>query len=46
MVDPVTKIIEEKLKQKPSEEHELVYNSPSETLEPVYFWLLDLISSF
>jgi len=25
--------------------HKLVYDSPSETLEPVYFWLLDLIEN-
>jgi len=27
-----------------SAEHNLVYNSSSETLEPVYFWLLDFIN--
>jgi len=29
------------IKPKPVAEHSLVYNSSSETLEPVYFWLLD-----
>jgi len=33
-----------KAKPKPSEEYNLVYNSSSETLEPVYFWLLDLMN--
>lgn len=27
----------------PAEEHKLVYDSSSETLEPVYFWILDLV---
>src|SRR4030042_6341828 len=35
-----------KAKPKPSAEYNLVYNSSSETLEPIYFWLLDLMSSF
>jgi len=26
-------------------EHKLVYNSPSETLEPVYFWILDMMQA-
>jgi len=29
------------LKPKNAEEHKIVYNSTSETLEPVYFWVLD-----
>jgi hypothetical protein len=28
-----------------AEEHSLVYDSTSETLEPVYFWILDFINS-
>lgn len=28
----------------PAEEHKLVYDSTSETLEPVYFWILDFIN--
>jgi len=34
----------EKAGSKPAEEHKLVYDSSSETLEPVYFWILDLAS--
>lgn len=29
----------------PVEEHKLVYDSGSETLEPVYFWILDLMNN-
>ena len=36
-------IIEKKLKIKPGREHEIVYDSPSETLEPVYFWFLNFV---
>ena len=32
-------------KSKSSEEHKLIYQSTSETLEPVYFWILDLMNS-
>lgn len=28
----------------PAEEHKLVYDSSSETLEPVYFWILDFMN--
>ena len=28
-----------------AEEHKLVYDSSSETLEPVYFWILDYINN-
>ena len=28
----------------PAEEHRLVYDSTSETLEPVYFWILDFLN--
>jgi len=38
-------IIEKKLKIKPSREHEIVYDSPSETLEPVYFWFLNFMNN-
>ncbi len=27
----------------PKEEHKLVYDSPAESLEPIYFWLLDFM---
>jgi len=29
-----------------SQEHKLTYNSPAETLEPVYFWILDFMQGF
>jgi hypothetical protein len=35
-----------KAKPKPSADYNLVYNSSSETLEPIYFWLLDLMNKF
>jgi len=35
-----------KAKPKALAEHLLVYDSPTETLEPVYFWLLDLLDTF
>jgi len=38
-------IIEKKLKIKPGREHEIVYDSPSETLEPVYFWFLNFMNN-
>lgn len=40
----VLEIIEETLKINPAREHELVYNSSSETLEPLYFWILDFMN--
>ncbi len=33
-----------KKKDGPSSEHKLVYDSPSETLEPIYFWILDFMN--
>lgn len=30
----------------PAEEHKIVYDSSSETLEPVYYWLLDKMNEF
>ena len=33
-----------KAKPKPASDHNLIYNSSSETLEPVYFWLLDFMN--
>ncbi|MFH1307544.1 MAG: hypothetical protein ABIH72_01700 [archaeon] len=43
MTASVTKIISEisKYNKEPLEEHKLRYDSSSETLEPVYFWILD-----
>ncbi len=34
------------VKEKPLSEHKLVYDSSSETLEPIYFFILDLMSDF
>src|SRR3989344_3848233 len=38
-------IIEKKLKIKPVKEHQIVYDSPTETLEPVYFWMLNFANT-
>ncbi len=35
-----------KKKGKPESEHKLVYDSPTETLEPIYFFILDLMNDF
>ena len=44
-MDSAIEIIEEKLKRKPSRDHELTYDSSSETLEPLYFWILDFMNN-
>lgn len=46
-VSPYYSNIKEKKKRDsvPAEEHTLVYDSSSETLEPVYFWILDFMNS-
>ncbi|MCX6749186.1 MAG: hypothetical protein NTW17_00370 [Candidatus Pacearchaeota archaeon] len=36
----------EEVEEKPLSEHGLVYDSSSETLEPVYFFILDLMNDF
>jgi len=36
----------EEIKEKPMSEHSLMYDSSSETLEPVYFFVLDLMNDF
>ena len=36
----------DQVKPKPLAEHTLVYDSSSETLEPVYFFILDLMNDF
>jgi hypothetical protein len=50
MADSVSKVIEDVLKKTgtkaPVEEHKLVYDSPSETLEPIYFWFVDQMNNF
>lgn len=50
-IKPINKIIEEispyyKKKGGPETEHRLVYDSSSETLEPVYFFILDVMEAF
>ncbi len=40
------KIPAEEIKEKPLNEHTLTYDSASETLEPVYFFILDLMNDF
>jgi hypothetical protein len=43
----VLKVVkDENIAPKPDEEHQLVYDSATETLEPVYFWILDKTSDF
>jgi len=42
----IEKIPAEEVKEKPLSEHFLVYDSSSETLEPVYFFILDLMNDF
>ncbi len=34
-----------KKKKEPSAEHQLIYNSSSSTLEPIYFWILDFMNN-
>ncbi|MEA3329870.1 MAG: hypothetical protein U9Q06_03945 [Nanoarchaeota archaeon] len=53
MADEISKIIENVLKQtqgenesKPTRSHTLVYDSPAETLEPIYFWITDFMQNF
>ncbi len=36
----------EEVKEKPLSEHKMVYDSSSETLEPIYFFILDLMNDF
>ncbi|MFA5019876.1 MAG: hypothetical protein WC533_02145 [Candidatus Pacearchaeota archaeon] len=42
----IADIIEKQLGEKAVKTHELIYNSSSETLEPIYFWTLDLMNDF
>jgi len=46
MADPISEIVEGKLKRKAVRSHTIIYDSPSETLEPVYFWVLDMMNNF
>lgn len=43
--EAVNKIGDFNLKASCPEEHELIYNSSQETLEPVYFWILDQMNA-
>jgi hypothetical protein len=49
MIESVSPFYIKKKKRKadsvPSEEHKIVYDSTSETLEPVYFWVLDFTNN-
>ncbi len=42
----IDKIPAEEVSPKPLSEHKLVYDSSSETLEPIYFFILDLMNDF
>ena len=42
----VSAINSDKIKDKPLSTHSFVYDSSSETLEPVYFFILDLMKDF
>lgn len=44
MAKTVPEIIKEVTGKGPVEEHKLVYDSPTETLEPIYFFILDLMN--
>ncbi len=46
-IDNIIKEISPYYKKKdgPSSEHKLTYDSPSETLEPIYFWILDFMNN-
>lgn len=51
MADTISEIIEKvipyyKKKGGPEASHTLGYDSPTETLEPVYFWIIDLMTDF
>ena len=43
MVQTIAEIIKEVTGKEPEAEHKLVYDSPTETLEPIYFFILDLM---
>jgi len=46
MVKSAHEIFEEATGRKPQAVHKLVYDSPTETLEPIYFFILDLVEDF
>src|SRR3989344_2752227 len=41
----IEKIPADEIKPKPLSEHKLVYDSSSETLEPIYFWIIDFMEN-
>lgn len=45
-IKTVADIIKEVSGNGPESEHKLVYDSPTETLEPIYFFILDLMNDF
>ncbi|MEK6890708.1 MAG: hypothetical protein AABX03_01075 [Nanoarchaeota archaeon] len=45
MAETVTELIERISKQKPVGEHQITYDSSSETLEPIYFWILNFMNN-
>jgi len=46
MVKSVSETIKEVTGKSSEAEHKLVYDSPTETLEPIYFFILDLMNDF
>jgi len=42
----IYEIIEKKIGVKPETTHKIVYDSAADTLEPIYFWTLDLMNDF
>lgn len=46
MIKSAHEIFEEATGRKPQAVHKLVYDSPTETLEPIYFFILDLVEDF
>ena len=41
----IKKIVPYYAKRRPASEYELIYDSATETLEPVYFWIIDFMNS-
>ncbi len=44
-IESIINIFEKKLNLKPSRTHELTYDSSTETLEPIYFWIVDFMNN-
>ncbi len=45
-IKTISEIIKEVIGKDALSEHKLVYDSPTETLEPIYFFILDLMNEF